>query len=52
MESDARFYRRRAAEERQAAQRSLTPQARDWHSKLAREFAERAETSGAIAVNA
>lgn len=42
MESDLRFYLRRAAEERTAALRSVTPSARDWHEKLARDFAERA----------
>lgn len=42
MESDQRFYMRRAAEERTAAQRAMTDQARAWHAKLAGEFAERA----------
>ena len=42
MESNQRFYLRRAAEERTAANRAMTPQARDWHSKLAADFAERA----------
>ncbi|HEU5285857.1 MAG TPA: hypothetical protein VFU20_05015 [Sphingomicrobium sp.] len=42
MESDARYYRRRAIEERMAAQRAVTEQARTWHAKLARDFAERA----------
>lgn len=42
MESNQRFYMRRAAEERTAARRAMTPQARDWHSKLANDFAERA----------
>lgn len=42
MESDVRYYRRRATEERMAAQRSVTENARTWHSKLAAEFAERA----------
>ena len=42
MESNQRFYLRRAAEERTAARRAMTPQARDWHSKLAQDFAERA----------
>lgn len=41
-ESDYRFYTRRAAEERQAAQRSVTDQARAWHEHLACEFAARA----------
>ncbi len=45
MESDARYYRRRAIEERMAAQRSVTEQARAWHSKLAQDFAQRADNS-------
>lgn len=46
MESDARYYRRRAIEERMAAQRSITEQARAWHSKLAHDFAQRADNDG------
>lgn len=42
MESNARYYRRRAIEERMAAQRAITEQARAWHAKLAEEFAQRA----------
>ena len=42
MESNERYYRRRAVEERMAAQRAITETARQWHSKLARDFAERA----------
>jgi hypothetical protein len=42
MESNAFYYRRRAIEERMAAQRSMTEQARAWHSKLAEDFAARA----------
>ncbi len=45
MESDARYYRRRAIEERMAAQRAVTEQARIWHAKLASDFAERAANS-------
>ena len=45
MESDARYYRRRAIEERMAAQRAVTEQARAWHSKLAQDFAQRADSS-------
>lgn len=44
MESNERYYRRRAVEERMAAQRAVTETARAWHSKLAHEFAERAST--------
>lgn len=45
MESNERYYRRRAVEERMAAQRAMTEQARAWHAKLAQDFAERAMTS-------
>lgn len=34
-ETDLRFYQRRAAEERRAAERAVTPQARERHSDLA-----------------
>ncbi len=51
MESDQRFYRRRAFEERIAAQRAITDAAKAWHSKLAEEFAQRATgcTTSAVA---
>ena len=49
MVSNQRFYMRRAAEERTAAQRAITPQAREWHSKLAEDFARRAAESSAVA---
>lgn len=42
MESNERYYRRRAIEERMAAQRAVTESARAWHAKLAEDFAERA----------
>lgn len=42
MESNQRYYLRRASEERTAALRSITAEARAWHAKLATEFAERA----------
>ena len=45
MESNERYYRRRAVEERMAAQRAVTETARAWHSKLAQDFAERAGAS-------
>ena len=47
MESNARYYARRAVEERMAAQRAITDQAKAWHSKLARDFAERASACSA-----
>jgi hypothetical protein len=42
VESNERYYRRRAVEERMAAQRAVTETARAWHSQLAQNFAERA----------
>ena len=42
MESNERYYRRRAVEERMAAQRAVTEAARTWHAKLAEDFAARA----------
>ncbi|HEX6740371.1 MAG TPA: hypothetical protein VF079_01070 [Sphingomicrobium sp.] len=45
MESNARYYARRAVEERMKAQRAITEQARAWHAKLAHDFAERATAS-------
>lgn len=42
MESNERYYRRRAVEERMAAQRAMSESARAWHSKLAEDFAQRA----------
>ena len=49
MESNERYYRRRAVEERMAAQRAVTETARAWHSKLAHDFAERATACTASA---
>lgn len=51
MESNERYYRRRAFEERIAAQRAITDQARAWHAKLAEDFALRAQC-GATALSA
>ena len=42
MESNERYYRRRAIEERMAAQRAISEAAKIWHAKLAQDFAERA----------
>ena len=44
VESNERYYRRRAVEERMAAQRAMTDTARAWHAKLAEDFAQRAMT--------
>ena len=52
MESNHRYYQRRAIEERMAAQRAMTQQARDWHAKLAQQFAERAAESDGIPLTA
>ena len=50
MESNERYYRRRAFEERMAAQRAITDQAKAWHAKLADDFANRAQGTTATAV--
>lgn len=42
MESNQRYYLRRAAEERSAALRAVTPAARERHTWLAARFNERA----------
>jgi hypothetical protein len=52
MESNARYYARRAVEERMAAQRAMTEQARAWHAKLAEDFAERANAFAPVPVSA
>ena len=52
MESDLRYYMRRAAEERTAAIRSVTPQARERHAQLAHEFASRAQACAPVAMTA
>ncbi len=52
MESNQRYYMRRAAEERTAAHRAITPQAREWHAKLAQDFAQRAVENGAMIASA
>lgn len=50
MESNERYYRRRAVEERMAAQRAMTETARVWHAKLAEDFAQRASACTTAAV--
>ena len=52
MESNQRYYQRRAAEERTAARRAVTAQARDWHAKLAQDFAGRADACVQTAMSA
>ncbi len=46
MESDLRYYERRASEERRAALRAVTPAARERHSELAELFAVKAQRAG------
>jgi hypothetical protein len=48
VESNERYYRRRAIEERMAAQRAVTEAARTWHAKLAEDFAARASIVTAV----
>jgi len=43
MESDHRYYARRAAEEKRAAARAITPEAQARHAELAALFASKAE---------
>jgi hypothetical protein len=43
MESDHRYYQRRASEERRAAERAITAAARERHRELATLFASKAE---------
>jgi hypothetical protein len=53
VESNQRYYRRRAVEERMAAKRAVSEAARAWHAKLAEDFAERASAnSPAVACTA
>ena len=48
VESNERYYRRRAVEERMAAQRAVTETARAWHAKLAEDFAARAVITNTV----
>ena len=43
MESDQRYYSRRAAEEQRRAARAITPEARERHRELANLFATKAQ---------
>ena len=52
MESNERYYRRRAFEERMASQRAITEQARAWHAKLAEDFAQRASGDSQLVASA
>jgi hypothetical protein len=43
MESDRRYYARRAAQEKLAAARAMTARARAWHSELAEDFMRKSQ---------
>ena len=46
MESDHRYYSRRAAQEKMAAARAMTDAAREWHRQLADDFMRKAQQFG------
>jgi hypothetical protein len=48
MESDHRYYQRRASEERRAAERAITAAARERHRELATLFASKAEQRAVV----
>lgn len=50
MESDVRYYNRRAAEERSRASRAITDEARTRHHELASMFAIKAAQLNAVQV--
>ena len=50
MESDHRYYARRAAQEKMAAARAITAKARDWHSQLAEDFMRKAQQVGEFSI--
>lgn len=52
MESDFRYYSRRAAEERSRAARAITDEARSRHHELAALFAAKAAALGPIRATA
>jgi hypothetical protein len=43
MESDHRYYSRRAAQEKMAAARAISAKARAWHRQLAEDFVKKAQ---------
>ena len=49
MDTDHRFYMRRAAEEASRAKRAITPAAQARHDKLATHFLRRAKETGPLA---
>lgn len=48
MESDQRYYSRRADEERRRALHAITPEARERHRELAALFASKIEQQGKL----
>ena len=48
MESDRRYYSRRAAKETMAAARAVTARAQAWHKQLAEDFMRRAQEPGEL----
>ncbi len=49
MESNQRYYYRRAVQETMAAARALTPEAREWHRELAEGFTRKAQEQAQLA---
>ena len=45
MESNLRYYSRRAYEEHMASMRAITPQAQQWHRELAEGFRQKVAES-------
>lgn len=43
MESDYRYYARRAVQEKMAASRAISARAKAWHHQLAEDFMRRAQ---------
>jgi hypothetical protein len=52
MESNHRYFARRAAQELTAASRAMTPQAREWHRELAEGFTRKAQEQAQFAAMA
>lgn len=51
MESDHRYYSRRAAQEKMAASRAISARAREWHYQLAEDFMRRAQQVSELAAS-
>jgi hypothetical protein len=50
MESDLRYYSRRAAQEKMAAARAISTKAKDWHRQLAEDFMRKAQQMSELSV--